>query len=57
MATDKSWEKIFDDYEIYKHDFNKEPFYITATQIKRSCQDFKETGEKEVRILCRKVLC
>jgi len=53
MATDKSWEKIFDDYEIYKHDFNKEPFYITATQIKRSCQDFKETGEKEVRILCK----
>lgn len=53
MATDKSWEKIFDDYKIYEHDFDKEPFYITATQIKRACQDFKETGEKEVRILCK----
>ncbi len=53
MAIDKSWKKIFDDYKIYKHDFNKEPFYITATQIKRACQDFKETGEKEVRILCK----
>ena len=53
MAIDKSWEKIFGDYKIYKHDFDKEPFYITATQIKRACQDFKETGEKEVRILCK----
>jgi hypothetical protein len=53
MATDKSWEKIFDDYKIYEHNFDNEPFYITATQIKRSCQDFKETGEKEVRILCK----
>lgn len=53
MATDKSWEKIFSDYKIYEHDFDKEPFGITATQIKRSCQDFKETGEKEVRILCK----
>ena len=53
MATDRSWKKIFDDYEIHKHDFNKEPFYITATQIKRACQNFKETGEKEVRLLCK----
>ncbi|MDD5133801.1 MAG: hypothetical protein PHP01_00130 [Phycisphaerae bacterium] len=53
MAIDKSWEKIFKDYKIYEHNFNKEPFYITATQIKRACQDFKETGEKEVRILCK----
>ncbi len=53
MATDKSWEKIFDDYKIYEHNFDKEPFYITATQIKRACQNFKETGEKEVRILCK----
>ncbi len=53
MATDKSWEKIFSDYKIYEHNFDNEPFCITATQIKRSCQDFKETGEKEVRILCK----
>jgi len=53
MANSKSWKKIFDDYKILKHDFDKLPFPLSATQIKRSCQRFKETGEKEVRILCK----
>ena len=53
MANSKSWKKIFDDYEILKHDFDKSPFSLSATQIKRACQRFKETGEKEVRILCK----
>ena len=50
---DRSWAKIFKDYNIDKHDFNKKPFCVTAGQIKRACQNFKETGEKEVRILCK----
>ena len=50
---DKSWAKIFKDYKIQKHNFDKEPFYIVASQIKKACQNFKETGEKEVRILCK----
>ena len=53
MANSKSWGKIFNDYKIIKHDFNKAPFPISATQIKRACQKFRETGEKEVRILCK----
>ncbi|MBU4285196.1 hypothetical protein KKF60_03385 [Patescibacteria group bacterium] len=53
MANTKSWKKIFDDYKILDHDFNKSPFPISATQIKRACQKFKETSEKEVRILCK----
>ena len=53
MANSRSWQKIFDDYDILKHDFNKSPFPLSATQIKRACQRFKETGEKEVRILCK----
>lgn len=52
QANSKSWKKIFDDYKIHQHPFKKEPFYISANQIKRACQNFKETGEKEVRILC-----
>ena len=43
MANSKSWKKIFDDYEILKHDFDKSPFSLSATQIKRACQRFKET--------------
>ncbi len=53
MANSKSWKKIFDDYKIIEHDFNKSPFPLSAVQIKRACQQFKETGEKEVRILCK----
>ena len=53
MANNKSWEKIFKDNNVLNHDFIKEPFVITAKQIKESCQDFKKTNEKEVRILCK----
>jgi len=53
MASSESWTKIFRDYNIYDHDFDKTPFHITADQIKRACQDFRETGQKEVRILCK----
>ncbi len=53
MANSKSWKKIFDDYKILDHDFDKSPFLLSATQIKRACQKFKETGEKEPRILCK----
>ena len=53
MANSKSWKKIFDDYKILEHDFDKSPFSLSATQIKRACQRFKETSEKEVRILCK----
>lgn len=53
MAIHRSWQKIFDDYKIGEHDFSKEPFVLTARQIKTSVQDFTSTGEKEVRILCK----
>lgn len=53
MANSKSWEKIFDDYNILEHDFNSSPFALSATQIKRACQNFENTGEKEPRILCK----
>lgn len=53
MANSRSWKKIFNDYNILAHDFSEFPFLLSATQIKRACQKFKETGEKEVRILCK----
>ena len=53
MASNKSWKKIFDDYNILEHDFSKTPFELTAEQIKTSCQDFKRVAEKEVRVLCK----
>ncbi|MBT7557911.1 hypothetical protein HN615_13480 [Candidatus Woesearchaeota archaeon] len=53
MANNESWAKIFKDYDINKHDFNKGPFYLSSSQIKISCQEFKKTAQKEVRILCK----
>lgn len=53
MANSNSWQKIFDDYDILDHDFDASPFELSAEQIKRSCQIFTKTTEKEVRILCK----
>jgi len=53
MAADKSWQKIYDDANMANHNFEESPFILSAEQIKRSCQDFTKTAEKEVRILCK----
>ncbi|MFA6252337.1 MAG: hypothetical protein WCX74_02975 [Candidatus Paceibacterota bacterium] len=53
MASNSSWEKIFKDNKILENDFSKQPFYLSATDIKKSVQGFKNTSEKEVRILCK----
>jgi hypothetical protein len=53
MANSKSWDKIVNDYKILEHDFSKSPFLLSASQIKKSVQNFKETAQKEVRILCK----
>lgn len=53
MASDKAWEKIFKDYDIDKHDFDKSIFTINSHQIKVSTQEFKKTADKEVRLLCK----
>jgi hypothetical protein len=47
------WKSIFDKYNIHDHDFSKEPFTITAQQIKNATSHFKNTNEREVRILCK----
>lgn len=52
-SNSKSWQKIFTDLKISKHDFNKSAFLLSAQDIKTACQNFKTTGEKEVRILCK----
>ena len=53
MANNQSWEKIFADYKILEHDFDSNPFEISASEIKISCEDFKSVAQKEVRILCK----
>jgi len=47
-----SWKTIFDYHKIHDHDFDQNPFFITAENIKEATRHFKKTTEKEVRILC-----
>lgn len=51
--NNQPWEAIFNKYKISLHDFRKAPFIITAEQIKRATAHFKQTNEREVRILCK----
>ena len=53
MADSQSWKKIFEDNKILENDFKKNPFILTSEMIKKSCQNFKKTAQKEVRILCK----
>lgn len=53
MASDKSWNRIFEYTEMDQHDFDTSPYILTAEQIKEACQGFTKTAEKEVRILCK----
>jgi hypothetical protein len=53
MASSRAWAKIFQDYKIDEHDFSAAPFYISNKQIKAATREFTETGEREVRILCK----
>jgi len=53
MANIIHGKKYLDDNKILENDFSKQPFYLSAKDIKKSVQDFKNTSEKEVRILCK----
>jgi hypothetical protein len=49
----KPWQAIFDKYKIHKHNFSKEPYVLTAEQIKKATAHFSTTSEREVRVLCK----
>ena len=51
--NNNSWKAIFDKYNINKHNFTKQPFLLSAEQIKQATSHFTKTNEKEVRILCK----
>lgn len=53
MASDISWNKIWEDKHLDNHNFDESPVIITATDIKQSCQNFIDTHDKEVRLLCK----
>ena len=53
IKTNKSWNKIFKDYKIAEHDFDRSPFHLSADQIKIACRKFKNAKQKEPYPLCK----
>ena len=53
MASNEAWNKIFEEKKLNEHDFEKEPFILKANDIKKICQNFTDTKDKEPRILCK----
>lgn len=51
--NDKPWEKIFEKYRIYEHDFDLSPYLLSAEMIKSATDGLSKTNEREVRILCK----
>ena len=51
-SKDIGWEAIFEEYDIYSHDFDEKPYYINSKEIKKAVQHLTMTSSKEVRILC-----
>ncbi len=52
-AQDESWDRIFEACSLSDHDFQKKPFLLASSVIKEACHDFRKTGQKEPRILCK----
>ena len=47
------WNSIFSKFKINEHNFDKEPYIITAKEIKEATKHFTKTTEREVRVLCK----
>lgn len=52
MASNKAWDQIFKTY-CKDHDFDKKPFAISADNIKDATRKYRETKDREVRILAK----
>lgn len=50
-----SWKKIFEDLNLNSHNFDKSPYYISAEEIKVSCQNFKKQQKKKREYYANKI--
>lgn len=53
MASNTSWERIFQYTGMDNYDFDNGPFVLTADDIKAACRNYTKTVEKEPRLLCK----
>jgi len=52
-SNEVSWQRIFEKYDIFNHNFNLSPFIISADQIKKAVDKSGNTTSTEVRTLCK----
>ncbi len=52
-AKSRSWDALFEAYNIGQHDFEAEPFPLTGDQIKDVSRHFETTSQREVRTLVK----
>jgi hypothetical protein len=48
-----AWKAIFEYFSVYSHNFNAEPFYLTAKQLNEATKQFVRPGDREARIICK----
>ena len=51
--SEKAWTAIFEYFNVYSHNFNDEPFYLTAKQLNEATKQFVRPGDREARIICK----
>ena len=52
-GNSRSWDAIFEMYNIHRHNFDAGPFILSSAEIGVACQNFTRPSEKEARILCK----
>ena len=52
-AMTRSWDAIFERYDIGNHNFDAAPFPISAEQITIACRHFRRSSEREAGLLCK----
>lgn len=50
---DIAWQAIFEKFNLEDHNFDASPFPISAQQIKEATGHFKQTSQREVRLICK----
>ena len=53
MLISRTWDAIFERYDIDAHDFAANPFTIAVAQLREVCEHFRLPTNKTARILCK----
>lgn len=52
-AKTRSWNRVFDELDLWEHDFKSKPYKVRAREINEICHDYHRAIEREARLLCK----